>query len=103
MRAERDSPGLDAAAAAAPALVACAWVLAAGSASSQSMLSHNSGAAWAPIVQLIGLAIVALTALAAMSVMLAWIWRVVSRRPEDDFEDSSIGETPDPVVEEPTQ
>jgi hypothetical protein len=28
---------------------------------------------------------------------------VVSRRPEDDFEDSSIGETPDPVVEEPTQ
>jgi hypothetical protein len=67
------------------------------------MLSHNSGAAWAPIVQLIGLAIVALTALAAMSVMLAWIWRVVSRRPEDDFEDSSIGETPDPVVEEPTQ
>jgi len=66
------------------------------------MLSHNSGAAYAPIVELIGLAIVALTALAAMGVMLAWIWRVVSRRPEDDFENSTIEQTPDPVVEEPT-
>jgi hypothetical protein len=81
-------------------LVACFWALAAGAARCQSMLSNNSGAAYAPIVELIGLAIVALTALAAMGVMLAWIWRVVSRRPEDDFDNSSI-ETPDPVVDAP--
>jgi hypothetical protein len=35
--------------------------------------------------------------------MLAWIWRVVTRRPEDDFENSTIEQTPDPIVEEPTQ